>query len=67
MSFSTLLKNHGFSKEEISYLSKKVKKQAKVDPFATQAQRERTVVQEYLADMQTEKDNILTQIKEVSK
>jgi len=46
------------------FLKKRVQEQVKFDPFATQKERERAVIEEYLAELQSEKDNIVSQIEE---
>ena len=63
MSLTKILKKHGLSAPEINLLKKRAEDQVKVDPFATKKERERAVVEEYLTEMQLEKENILSQIQ----
>lgn len=63
MSLTKLLKKHGLSAPEITLLKRRTEEQVKVDPFATKKEREKVVVEEYLTEMQSEKENILTQIQ----
>ena len=63
MSLIRLLKKHGLSTPEITLLKKRAEDQVKVDPFATKKARERAVVEEYLTELQSERENILTQVQ----
>ena len=63
MSLTKLLKKHGLSAPEISLLKRRAEDQVKVDPFATKKARERAVIEEYLTELQSERENILTQVQ----
>ncbi len=63
MSLIKLLKKHGVSAPEITLLKRRAEEQVKVDPFATKRERERAVIEEYLTELQSERENILTQVQ----
>lgn len=62
MAFKNTLKKHGFSDLEINYLERKVDQSVNVEPFLSQKEREKIVLNEHLQDMQDEKESILRQV-----
>ena len=67
MAISKILKKHGFSKPEIDIIKNRAKDKVNTDPFASEKDREREAVKDYLSDMKTERASIINQVEKVQK